>query len=236
MTDLTLFVGLDVHKKTISVAMVEAAAGAAVRFYGTIANTPETVRSLCRKLSRDGQQLHFCYEAGPCGYGVQRQLTRLGHRCDVVAPALIPRKVGDRVKTDRRDAMMLAQTLRAGQLTAVWVPDEAHEAMRDLVRLRAQAMRDLRKTRQQLLSFPAASWAQSRPMAIGPRCIGAGWASWSSPTRRSIWRSRRCCSGSSGPRRVEIGKQGGEAATDTTDFGAQCGRQAGEVGEPSIRV
>ena len=99
------------------------------------------------------QQLHFCYEAGPCGYGVQRQLTRLGHRCDVVAPALIPRKVGDKVKTDRRDAMMLAQTLRAGQLTAVWVPDEAHEAMRDLVRLRAQAVRDLRKTRQQLLSF-----------------------------------------------------------------------------------
>ncbi len=130
-----------------------ATAGAEVRFYGTIANTPDTLRSLCRKLSKDGRQLHFCYEAGPCGYGVQRQLTRLGHRCDVVAPALIPRKVGDKVKTDRRDAMMLAQTLRAGQLTAVWVPDEAHEAMRDLVRLRAQAMRDLRKTRQQLLSF-----------------------------------------------------------------------------------
>jgi transposase len=99
----------------------------------------------------EGRPLHFCYEAGPCGYGVQRHLTRLGHHCDVVA--LIPRKVGDKVKTDRRDAMMLAQTLRAGQLTAVWVPDEAHEAMRDLVRLRAQAMRDLRKTRQHLLSF-----------------------------------------------------------------------------------
>jgi transposase len=153
MADLTLFVGLDVHKKTISVAMVEAAAGAEVRFYGTIAHTPDIIRALCRKLTRDGQQLHFCYEAGPCGYGVHRLLTRLGHRCDVVAPALIPRKVGDRVKTDRRDAMMLAQTLRAGQLTAVWVPDEAHEAMRDLVRLRTQAMRDLRKNRQQLLSF-----------------------------------------------------------------------------------
>ena len=139
MTDLTLFVGLDVHKKTISVALVESSAGAAVRFYGTITNTLETVRNLCRKLSKDGQQLHFCYEAGPCGYGVYRQLTRLGYR--------------DRVKTDRRDAMMLAQTLRAGQLTAVWVPDEAHEAMRDLVRLRSQAMRDLRKARQQLLSF-----------------------------------------------------------------------------------
>jgi transposase len=153
MADLTLFVGLDVHKKTISVAMVEAAAGAEVRFFGTIAHTPDTLRALCRKLSRDRQQLHFCYEAGPCGYGVHRLLTGLGHRCEVVAPALIPRKVGDRVKTDRRDAMMLAQTLRAGQLTAVWVPDEAHEAMRDLVRLRTQAMRDLRKSRQQLLSF-----------------------------------------------------------------------------------
>ena len=117
--------------------------------FGTIANTPDTLRSPCRKLSKDGP--HFCYEAGPCGY-VQRQLTRLGHRCDVVAPALLPRKVGDKVKTDRRDAMMLAQTLRAGQLT-FWVPDEAHEAMRDLARLRAQAMRDLRKTRQQLPSF-----------------------------------------------------------------------------------
>ena len=153
MTDVTLFVGLDVHKKTISVAMVEASAGAEVRFYGTVANTPETLRRLCSKLSQDRRQLHFCYEAGPCGYGVQRLVTRLGHRCDVVAPALIPRKVGDKVKTDRRDAMMLAQTLRAGQLTAVWVPDEAHEAMRDLVRLRMQAMRDLRKSRQQLLSF-----------------------------------------------------------------------------------
>jgi transposase len=118
MTALTLFVGLDVHKKTISVAMVEAAAAAEVRLYGTIAHTPEMLRRLC-ELSRDGQQLHFCNEAGPCGYSVHRLLTRLGHRCEVVAPALIPRKVGDKVKTDRREAMMPAQTLRAGQLTAV---------------------------------------------------------------------------------------------------------------------
>src|ERR1700720_1196675 len=204
MTDLTLFVGLDVQKKTISVAVVEAAAGAVVRFYGTIANAPDSVRTLCRKLSKDGQQLHFCYEAGPCGYGVHRQLTRLGHRCDVVAPALIPRKVGDRVKTDRRDAMMLAQTLRAGQLTAVCVPDEAHEAMRDLVRLRTQAMRDLRKARQQLLSFLLRHGA-IHPTGIGPRCIAAGWASSSLPTPRSIWRWRRCCNGSSVPRRCVTG-------------------------------
>jgi len=98
MTELTIFVGLDVHKKTISVALVQAAPGAGVRFYRMIANTPDSVRTLCRKLSRDGQQPYYCYEAGPCGYGVHRRLTRLGHRCDVVAPALIPRKVGDRVK------------------------------------------------------------------------------------------------------------------------------------------
>jgi len=153
MTENTLFVGLDVHKKTIAVAIGESTSGAKVGFYGTIENTPEALRALCRKLAKGGQRLHYCYEAGPCGYGVRRRLTELGHRCDVVAPSLIPRRAGDRVKTDRRDAMMLVQTLRAGQLTEVWVPDEAHEAMRDLVRLRAQAVRDLRKARQQLLSF-----------------------------------------------------------------------------------
>lgn len=168
MEEITIFVGLDVHKKTISVATVEGQGRAAVHFYGTIINTPDAVRGLCKRLGKQGHPLHFAYEAGPCGYGVQRQLTRLGHRCDVVAPTLIPRKAGDKVKTDRRDAMTLAQTLRAGQLTEVWVPDEAHEAMRDLVRLRAMAMRDVRKSRQQLLSFllrhgldyPGANWSQ----------------------------------------------------------------------------
>src|SRR3954462_12847192 len=106
MTDLTLFVGLDVHKKTISVALIDAAASSTVRFYGTIANTPDALRGLCKKLSKDGQQLHFCYEAGPCGYGVQRQLSRLGHRCDVVAPALIPRKLPPALNTKRAALVM----------------------------------------------------------------------------------------------------------------------------------
>jgi transposase len=153
MTETIIFVGLDVHKKTIAVATVEGRASADVRFFGTIANTPEAIRSLLRKLGKGGQQLHLAYEAGPLGYNLYRLATGLGHRCDVVAPSLIPRKAGDKVKTDRRDAMMLAQLLRAGQLTEVWVPDEAHEAMRDLVRMRSQAMRDLRKMRQQLHSF-----------------------------------------------------------------------------------
>ncbi len=153
MEEITTFVGLDVHKKTIAVATVDGRASADVRFLGTIANTPEAIRSLLRKLGKGGQRLHLAYEAGPLGYNLYRLSTGLGHRCDVVAPSLIPRKAGDKVKTDRRDAMMLAQLLRAGQLTEVWIPDEAHEAVRDLVRMRAQAMKDLRKTRQQLHSF-----------------------------------------------------------------------------------
>jgi len=88
-------------------------------------------------LAADGSLLHFCYEAGPCGYGLQRQLVEAGHDCIVIAPSLIPIKAGDRVKTDRRDALMLAKLHRAGELTPVWVPDPAHEAMRDLIRARA---------------------------------------------------------------------------------------------------
>ncbi len=151
--DTTIFVGLDVYKKTIAVATVEGCVSASVQFFGTIANTPAAIRSLLKKLSKGGRRLHLAYEAGPFGYTLYRLASRLGHRCDVVAPSLIPKKAGDKIKTDRRDAMTLAQTLRAGQLTEVWVPDEAHEAMRDLVRMRALAMKDLRKARQQLISF-----------------------------------------------------------------------------------
>ena len=144
------YIGLDVHKDTIAVALAEAGARGGVREYGKIANTPAAVTA---KLSRVGSALRFCYEAGPCGYGIQRQLTVAGHGCVVVAPSLIPRKPGDRIKTDRRDAISLAKLHRAGELTAVWVPDPAHEAIRDLVRARLAAVRSLRQARQQLSSF-----------------------------------------------------------------------------------
>jgi transposase len=108
---------------------------------------------LAVKLARRGGELRFCYEAGPCGYGIQRQLTAAGHGCVVVAPSLIPRKPGDRIKTDRRDAINLAKLHRARELTAVWVPDQAHEAIRDLVRARLAAVRTLRQARQQLSGF-----------------------------------------------------------------------------------
>src|SRR5689334_5846744 len=111
------------------------------------------MKALATKLSRVGNALRFCYEAGPCGYGIQRQLTLAGHDCVVVAPSLIPRKPGDRIKTDRRDAINLAKLHRAGELTPVWVPDAAHEAIRDLVRARLAAVRVLRHAPQQLSGF-----------------------------------------------------------------------------------
>lgn len=152
MQDST-FIGLDVHKATISVAVARGERRGEVRHWGKVPHRADHVRKLVGKLAADGRRLHFCYEAGPCGYGLYRQLVELGHDCIVVAPLLIPVKAGDRVKTDRRDAVMLAKLHRAGELTAVWVPDAAQEAMRDLVRARATAMRVLGKARQHLQGF-----------------------------------------------------------------------------------
>src|SRR5436190_24374180 len=136
------FVGLDTSKLRNSVAIAEGGRTGEVRFLGEIDNTPAAVRKLVKKLATKYDRLSFCYEAGPTGYGAYRQITGLGHDCIVAAPSLIPKKPGDRVKTNRRDAVGLAKLLRAGELTEVWVPDERHEAMRDLSRARAAARKD----------------------------------------------------------------------------------------------
>jgi transposase len=149
----TLYIGLDVHKIAIAVSIAEEGREGAVRFLGEIPNTPTDVAKLAKRLAKDGSRLEFCYEAGGCGYVIYRQLTDLGHGCMVVAPSLIPKKPGDRVKTDRRDSQKLAILHRAGDLTRVWVPDPVHEAMRDLVRARLAAVGALMRARQQLLSF-----------------------------------------------------------------------------------
>ena len=153
MGETITFVGLDVHKETITVAIAESGDRGEVLEYGRIAHQPEAVKRLLGRLAREGGALRFCYEAGPLGYGLQRQLAAAGHECVVVAPSLIPRRAGERIKTDRRDAVNLAKLHRAGELTAVWVPDPAHEAMRDVVRARLASVRALRQARQQLSGF-----------------------------------------------------------------------------------
>jgi transposase len=146
------YVGLDVHKETIAASVAEANGGE-VRYLGEIGNTPEAIEKLVRQLRKGSAELSFCYEAGPCGYGIYRQLSDLGWDCKVVAPSLIPKKAGDRVKTDRRDSLMLARLLRAGELTAVWVPDGAQEALRDLTRAREDMKHLQRQAKQRLLAF-----------------------------------------------------------------------------------
>src|SRR5712671_5914213 len=153
MADRITYVGLDVHKESIVVAVASGGLRGEVREYGRIANAAAALDRLLRKLGVDGMALRFCYEAGPCGYGIQRRLSAQGQECVVVAPSLIPKRAGDRVKTDRRDAASLAKLHRAGELTAVWVPDARHEAMRDLVRARLDAVHSLRRARQQLSGF-----------------------------------------------------------------------------------
>src|SRR5256884_3198705 len=153
MADRITYVGLDVHKESIVVAVASGGLRGEVREYGRIANTATALDRLLRKLGDAGMALRFCYEAGPCGYGIQRHVSARGHECVVVAPSLIPKRAGDRVKTDRRDAASLVKLHRAGELTAVWVPDPQHEAMRDLVRARLDAVHSLRRARQQLSGF-----------------------------------------------------------------------------------
>jgi transposase len=144
------YVALDTSKLRNAVAIAVDGRDGEVRYLGEIDNTPAAISRLVRKLARQYTKVTFCYEAGPTGYGLYRQITGLGHECIVAAPSLIPRKPGDRVKTNRLDALSLARQLRAGDLTAVWVPDPHHEAVRDLTRARGAAVRDLRVKRQQV--------------------------------------------------------------------------------------
>ena len=152
MFEYNAYVGLDVHKETIAVAIAMPGREEPV-FRGEIRNQRSSLRRLVRNLSPHGEVLSFCYEAGPCGYGVYRELVATGHDCMVVAPSLVPRKAGDRVKTDRRDALKLARLHRAGELRAVWVPDTDQEAMRDLTRAREDMTALELKARQRLGAF-----------------------------------------------------------------------------------
>jgi transposase len=149
----TLYIGLDVHKDSIAVAYVAKAHDAEVTFLGTIGTRQADIDHLVRKLHSKASHLVFVYEAGPCGYWLYRYLTKKGHVCRVVAPSLIPKKAGDRVKTDRRDAVQLARLRRSGDLTPVYVPTVDDEAIRDLSRAREDALRDLKAAKFRLKAF-----------------------------------------------------------------------------------
>jgi transposase len=147
------FVAFDTSKLSNAVAIADAGRAGDIRYLGEIENSGAATAKLVRKLAAKHPRLTFCYEAGPTGYGLYWQIKSLGHECMVVAPSLIPKKPGDRVKTNRRDALSLVKLLRAGELTAVWVPDRHHEAIRDLTRARGTAALDQRRKRQQMSAF-----------------------------------------------------------------------------------
>jgi transposase len=174
------FVAFDVAKAKHAVAIAESGRTGEIRFYGEIANTPAAVERTISKLAARYDRLRVCFEAGPTGYGLYRQVRELGHDCLVVAPALIPKRPGERLKTNRRDAVALARLHRAGELSGVWVPDAIHEAVRDLVRAREAASEDLRRKRQQLLSF----------LLRHGRIYTAGRDHWTQAHRRWLTRQR----------------------------------------------
>src|SRR5512133_244409 len=169
-----LYVGLDVHKESI-VAATAPADDTPAEVYGKIGGTQDALDKLIKKLAKPDLELRFVYEAGPCGYVIYRHLTKRKFHCQVIAPSLIPTKASDRVKTDRRDAQQLARLFRAGELTAIYVPDEEDEAVRDLVRARDRAMVDQRKARQRLKGFL---------LRLGHRYLGRG--NWS-PAHLRYW-------------------------------------------------
>jgi transposase len=171
MKKSSIFVGLDVHKNSIEIAIAEAGRNGEVRSYGKIDGSLGALDKVIRKLVSKGYELHFVYEAGPCGYEIYRHLAAQGFDCMVVAPAMIPKQSGNRIKNDHRDAQMLARLHRAGELSAVFVPFAEDEAMRDLTRSREDAK--LAEKKGQAAHFGFSSPARSPLQRAKPLEPGA---------------------------------------------------------------
>lgn len=153
MAKRSMFVGMDVHKESIDISIAEEGRTGEVRHYGVIAGDLEALDKVVRALRAPGRRLHFVYEAGPCGFGIYRHLTTQGEACTVVSPSHIPKRSGDRIKTDRRDGNALARLHRAGELTAIFVPTAEDEALRDLVRAREDAVGVSTQAKHRLKAF-----------------------------------------------------------------------------------
>lgn len=183
-----VWVGLDVHKESVAVAVVDP--GEEPRLVATVANDGRQLPKLLRRLSEHGK-LHCAYEAGSCGYDIYRMCERMGISCIVVAPSLVPRKPGDRVKTDRRDALKLCRCLRNGDLTPVWVPDPEHEALRDLVRGREDAVVDRMRIRHRIKKMLL---RQGIRQPEGVRSWSKRWRTWlgsiefAYAAQQAVWR------------------------------------------------
>jgi transposase len=189
----TLYIGLDVHKESIAVAYAPEERDAEVVFLGTIGTRQCDIDKLVRQLTSKAKQLVFVYEDGPCVYWLYRYLTKKHLVCWVVAPSLTPKKPGDRVKTDRRDAVQLARLMRSGDLTPVYVPEVEDEAIRDLARAREDAIRDLKAAKNCLKAFARISGMKAAP--TGGQRICGGSVRWSV----LLWPSRLSCKSMSGP-------------------------------------
>jgi transposase len=174
----TKFIGLDVHSKTISVAIADEGRKGEVRHYGTIENTFEAIDKVIKSIATAGAELRFIYEAGPCGYALYRYLSGNGFTCIVTSPAMIPKRNSVRIKNDRRDALKLARLYRAGELTGIYVPDPEDEAIRDLTRAREDARLAERRAKQRVISFLLRHNFIYPGKNLGPRPISSGWVMW----------------------------------------------------------
>jgi len=185
MKAITLYIGLDVHKDSITIAIAQPGRQGEIRLYGTITNDLHALEKVLARIRKahPGARLEVCYEAGPCGFGIARRLKQLKVPCLVAAPSLIAKKPGAPFKTDPRDARSLARLHRAGDLTAVYIPEPTDEAIRDLCRARTDAVDDLRRCRQRLKSFLLRHGYRYKARPIGPSPTCVTCANWSCPIR-----------------------------------------------------